>query len=173
MLLLEKECLIPARLGPEGYAQLLDKVSEFMNSVLDKVPKYRLRYINDFLLNGKKSRLKEFLSNSRDNTEIDLFAHPAYFDYVNYLIDGPNLPQDIIDDFIEQINNDPHEFCRKAACIKWVRSKAKNLIKQGYEKSHIKDSFGWLALDCASILKEEKGYTVLDSFIYDCERALK
>ncbi|HLF63115.1 MAG TPA: hypothetical protein VI603_05170 [Saprospiraceae bacterium] len=83
---------------------ILEAARELTISLIERnaIPYNRIQYFTDSAYNlgrGKSSRQEIFERNGTEGT--DIYAHPHFLDYLNYFINGADLPADIKSKFTE------------------------------------------------------------------------
>lgn len=114
----------------------------------DAIPELRERFFTDPEFNigkTKKSVLQVFESNGTKGDEI--FSHPHFLKYLQYLIHGPLLPKSTIDGFCELLGDG---FIGTSGQIrdalgKYARTEIRN---QGLDKRDAAEQFFRLAVEC-------------------------
>jgi len=113
------------------------------------IPKPRLRYFADSEYNAhnpRASRRELFLRNA--HTEDAMYAHPQFWRYLLYFINGADLPRAVVADF-QKISQD--EFRDHDALASLARRTSRALPEDRGSKA---EEFFKLAIDCGCPLSE-------------------
>jgi len=102
---------------------------------------------------GKKSILDNFNSNGRSNEEV--IEHPHFYPYLEYFINGPSLPENIIEEFVRMSNQNVFVESPELTddILKFVRSCIK---KYRLEKNKAKSDFFRLAIETRYSINDSK-----------------
>jgi len=85
----------------------LEPMSDLAHLLIDRraIPDIRLKYFTDSKLNiGRSSSRRDlFLRNVKDDDQI--MRHPHFWKYLRYFIQGPDLPDTVIETFVENVKS--------------------------------------------------------------------
>jgi len=106
------------------------------NALLERkaIPEARLRYFSDpeFNPSGRgKSRLQGFGRNGTSETEVS--SHPNFIKFLDYFIFGPNLPEEVMHDFIVSVVCSEHISLRD---IQEYAPKARAFVRSAGIEAH-------------------------------------
>jgi hypothetical protein len=100
------------------------------------VPEIRIEYFtNPNHYNGKKSHKEEFESNGTKGSNI--YYHGNFLKYLKYFIYGPDLPDNLMDEFCKEIDDDD------------LRAVARRLVrKYNLDSQKVFEEFYKLCIEC-------------------------
>lgn len=116
-----------------------------MLSLLEReaLPDIRVRYLTDPTLNigVRMSRLDVFRRNGCRTSE-SIFEHPHFLRHLRYLVEGPQLPPHVIEEFATIVEEDP----MTCDLLDRLREASRRAVRQWNLREHA-DDFFMLALE--------------------------
>jgi len=112
------------------------------------IPSIREQYFTDpaYVIIGKLSHKEIFEKNNGKGWE-NICKHRHFFPYLKYFIEGPDLPQDVIDAFLIMVNEE--DYISGNDLIQSFKPFVRDAVRSHkLDPREVKDEFFKLALEC-------------------------